>query len=389
MVEMIKPTVIIVSPSLDPMVNVSGVSAVVNFIIANNKHADYIHFKQGKSDEENGCLFNRIKRIVWDYVKWRGFLKEHNATLIHYNLSMEVNSILRDVPFILYAYRHKRRIVAHIHGGKFLFETNYPFIIKMFLKKLFSMNIPFIVLSEKEKEAIGTEFPHSKLYVLPNAIDLADASNFRRVVCGKQLDVLFLGRITPEKGIEYILTACKILKENGIKFMLHVAGKENGESHYIEDFEKALGEKCFKYEGVVYGESKQSLLKQCNIFLLPSFYEGLPMSLLESMSYSEVPVVTNVGSVGKVVNNKENGLLVEVKSAQSIVDAITELYNNKKELERLSENAKNTIFSMFNPQEYIDKLNTIYSNTPPPRWCIIINLTNGDTASCTPRKEVA
>lgn len=383
-----KPIVIIVSPSLDPKVNVSGVSAVANFIITNNKHADYIHFQQGKSDEENGGLYNRIKRIALNYSKWKTFLKEHSKALIHYNLSMEANSILRDVPFILYAYRHKRRIVAHIHGGKFLFETNRPFIIKIFLKKLFSMNIPFIVLSEKEKEAIGTEFPHSKLYVLPNVIDLTDASNFTREINGKQLDILFLGRITPEKGIDYILSACKKLKEKGVKFMLHVAGKENGGSHYIEDFEKTLGEKCFKYEGVVYGETKQKLLKQCNVFLLPSFYEGLPMSLLESMSYSEVPVVTNVGSVGKVVNNKENGLLVEVKSTQSIVDAITELYNNKKELERLSENAKNTIFTMFNPQEYIDKLNMIYSNTPP-RLYLIINLSNGEATSCTPRKEAA
>ena len=51
-----RKSVIIVSPSLDPTVNVSGVSSVVNFIVSNNKNVNYIHFQQGKADKESDQL---------------------------------------------------------------------------------------------------------------------------------------------------------------------------------------------------------------------------------------------------------------------------------------------------------------------------------------------
>lgn len=360
-----KTKVIIVSPSLDPKVNVSGISSVVNFIISNNKRVEYSHFLQGRGDKEKDGLVHRIKRVLTNYYRWKRFLKLHNSDLIHYNISMDNNSILRDVPFILYAYRHKRRIIAHIHGGKYLFENKRPFIVRTFLKKLFSLPISFVVLSNKEKEAIYTEFKPEYLYVLPNAIDLTDAFRFHREVNDKQLDILFLGRITKDKGVDFILSSCKILKNEGLKYKLHIAGRESSICHYVQNFKESLGENYFIYEGVVFGEAKEKLLKKCNIFLMPSFYEGLPMSLLESMSYGEIPIVTNVGSIGDVIRDNKNGLIVEIKNEQAIVQAIKKLYNNRELLEKLSCNAKDTIFLMFNPKDYIKALNNMYINTPP------------------------
>lgn len=175
----------------------------------------------------------------------------------------------------------------------------------------------------------------------------------------EQLEILFLGRITAEKGIDYILSACEKLKNNGINFKLHIAGKEQGIDNYIEQFTAALGS-LFCYEGVVYGKTKAELLKRCNVFLLPSFYEGLPMSLLEAMSYGEVPIVTDVGSINTVIDDKINGLFVQVKDSRSIVEAVTTLLENSDYKRRLSENARLTIFEKFNPDIYLRHLNEIY-----------------------------
>ena len=54
---------IINSPSLDPKVNVSGISSITQFIISNNKEVDYIHFEVGKRDAESGGTLNRLRRI--------------------------------------------------------------------------------------------------------------------------------------------------------------------------------------------------------------------------------------------------------------------------------------------------------------------------------------
>ena len=72
--------VLIVAPSLNVENNISGVSAVTNFIIVNNEGCQYEHFLQGKSDDERGA-FNRIKRLLSNYREWKRLLKELMPTL--------------------------------------------------------------------------------------------------------------------------------------------------------------------------------------------------------------------------------------------------------------------------------------------------------------------
>jgi glycosyltransferase involved in cell wall biosynthesis len=357
-----KIRVIIVSPSLDPKLNVSGVSSVVNLIVNCNKSVQYIHFQQGKTDTERGGKLNRLKRILESYASWKQLLKKDENALIHYNMSMDAKSIIRDVPFIRYACRHKRSVLVHIHGGKYLFYTKRPLFINVFLKELFRLKLPVVVLSNEEKWTIQKEFQHNDVQVLPNVVDLREASSFTREYSysKKRLDILFIGRITEDKGINYIISACKTLKEEGLNFILHIAGKEQGKADYIGQLKSALGD-SFLYEGIVFGKAKAELLKQCDIFLLPSYYEGLPMSLLEAMSFAEVPVVTDVGSINTVVKDKYNGLLVKVKDSQSIVEAVKLLICKEDFRKNLSVNAQSTIFEKYNPDKYINQINDLYN----------------------------
>lgn len=94
---------------------------------------------------------------------------------------------------------------------------------------------------------------------------------------------------------------------------------------------------------------------------MPTFFEGLPMSLLESMSYGAVPVITSVGSIPTVVTNQQNGIFIKVKNAESIVDAVTYLHTHRNELEQMSKSSHDYIFKHFDPDTYINKLNNIYN----------------------------
>ena len=110
------------------------------------------------------------------------------------------------------------------------------------------------------------------------------------------------------------------------------------------------------------GKTKCDFLRCLDVFILPSYFEGLPMSLLECMSYGAVPIVTPVGSIPEVVKNGENGLFIKIKDSDSIVKIIKELNNNRPLAKKLGENARNTIFKNFSPQVYIKKLNEIYAS---------------------------
>jgi glycosyltransferase involved in cell wall biosynthesis len=139
-----------------------------------------------------------------------------------------------------------------------------------------------------------------------------------------------------------------------------MAGKGPDERVFVQKFGELLG-KQYEFRGVVAGRQKSELLEMCNVFLLPSFFEGLPMALLESMSFGIVPITTNVGSIKFVINNGNNGIIVNKNSSEEIASAIEKLYTDKDYMQELSTNARKYIFSNFKPDAYIAKLNEIYN----------------------------
>ena len=353
--------VIIVSPSLDPTKNVSGLSAVTRFIIANNPHHNYIHFELGRKDDEKGGIY-RVNPIIRKYKDWKCLLKTYPDAIVHYNFPLDKLGITRDTPFMRAALQNGNKMVIHIHGGVYLTSEIIPFPFRQMLKYVFSWNVPFIALSETEAEVLRKRFHAKHVVSLPNCIDLKDAQTFQRKYKDDStpLTLGYLGRIAKTKGLDYLLQACCMLKEHHIPFRLKIAGAEEHEGQYLPQFSKVLGNQ-FLYSGIVSGESKNSFLRSLDVLAMPTFFEGLPMSLLECMSYGVVPVITPVGSIPAVVTDQQNGLLIKVKDTPSIVDAITYLHTNRGKLKLMSSAARNYIFDHFDSDFYIDKLNNIYS----------------------------
>lgn len=357
--------IIIISPSLDPKQNVSGISSVTQFIIQNNKDVNYIHFELGKKDNERGGIY-RIGSILKCLFLWWKTLSKYPQAIIHYNFPLSKASILRDPLFIGIARIRKRKMVIHLHGGNFLTAPHIPFYLNILLKKVFALSVPFIVLSELEKKLIQERFNCADINVLPNCVDLKVAEDFEREPnVHNPLTIGYLGRIAETKGMDYLLEACIQMKKTGIPFFLKIAGKEEVKDKYIPTFQNELGNH-FIYEGVVSGETKNKFLKSLDVFILPSFFEGLPMSLIECMSFGVVPVTTRVGSIGEIINEENNGLFISIRDSQSIIQQISRLNNDRMLLSKLSNHSKEYIIKAFNPLIYIDKLNKIYAKTCHP-----------------------
>ena len=435
-------TIIITAPSLDPTQNVSGVSTVVQFIIDNNKEREYQHFQIGKTDKESGRSLQRLLRIWRNYNEWRKILtgadkednqdnlkskqREDRKTIIHYSFPLSAPSILRDPWFMHYALKKGYKMVVHVHGGLFLTAPRIPFLLEKILKWVFSWDVPFIVLSEREKEILEKRYGAKRVEVLPNCPDapkgndtqseiatirgcattihehgslrygasaydngsnnkdnrdnkdniiLLNSLNQRAIASDLNLEPTceasalnqrralilgYLGRIEPNKGMTELLAALKKLKAEGIKFKVRFAGKEQTEGEYLPKFKEALGDD-FEYCGLVSGEAKREFLDSLDVFVMPTYFEGLPMSLLETMSYGVVPVVTEVGSIPTVVKDGENGLFVKEKDVESICEALKKLDDDRSLLAKMSVEARRTIQENFSATKYVERLNEIYA----------------------------
>ena len=353
--------IIITSPSLDPTKNVSGLSSVTRFIIENNPHQDYVHFELGRKDGEKGGI-HRVNAVIRRFQDWKRLLKTYPDAIVHYNFPLEKPSIIRDTPFMRAALQNGNQMVIHIHGGFYLTSESIPSPFRQMLNYVFSWNVPFITLSETEAETLRKRFHAKHVVSLPNCIDLKDAQTFQRKYkdVSTPLTLGYLGRIAKTKGMDDLLQACYMLKERHIPFRFQIAGAEELEGQYLPQFSKLLGNQ-FAYAGIVSGESKNAFLQSLDVLTMPTFFEGLPMSLLECMSYGVVPVITPVGSIPTVVKDQQNGILVKVKDAQSIVDAIANLHTHRDRLEQMGKSSRNYIYQHFDSDSYIDKLNNIYS----------------------------
>jgi glycosyltransferase involved in cell wall biosynthesis len=351
---------LITSPSLDAKKNVSGISSVTAFIIKNNPGYKYTVFTLGRSDNEKRGIAWALG-LLKTALQWTGAVAFKKKTAVHFNFAFSKASVLRDAPLIFVAKLFKKKMLVHLHGGEFLTQQMPPKWMRFLIKSCMGTKTPAIVLSHAEKTAAEQKYQLANVFVLPNSVDITAAKQYNRSgrVSSTPLKLLFIGRISISKGMAHIYEGLKILKEKNIAFNFFLAGTGPDEKEYTEKFSKLLGS-SFVFKGVVFGEEKTALFKSCDVFVLPSLFEGLPMSLLETMSFGLVPVVTNVGSIKYAVANGENGIMLGANPAAEIAEAVQQLTNNTVLFEKLSANAAQTVFNNYDPEIYIDKLNKIY-----------------------------
>src|SRR5690606_19795518 len=124
------------------------------------------------------------------------------------------------------------------------------------------------------------------------------------------------------KGIYDLLT---MLKDNNelfhTKLLLRIGGNAvDGDIHAFIN-ENGLS-RFVKYEGWVSGEKKADCFAWADVYILPSYNEGLPVAILEAMSYARPVISTNVGGIPEIVYSYENGILIEAGNLEQIKEAI-------------------------------------------------------------------
>ena len=158
-----------------------------------------------------------------------------------------------------------------------------------------------------------------KVSIVNNITDPAGREKVARVA-GEPVRLLFLGEIGPRKGVFDLLKAMALLESaTPGRVRLEIGGNKNEEA--LEEAIRSQGlADCVHFNGFVSGELKKELLSRADVFVLPSYNEGLPVSILEAMSYGCAIISTPVGGIPEVV--RENGILVRPGDVEGIAAAI-------------------------------------------------------------------
>lgn len=349
--------VLIITPSLDPKDNISGISTITNLVVEKNNKYQYVPFIVGKKDNDKRGFLWLLNLLITPFRLL--FFEVNNIDIVHFNLGFEPKSLIRDSFLLRIITLRSLPLILHIHGGRFMNRTSrglYKRIINLFLNKAKKI----IVLSDGARDFLLQNNPwldKDKIVVIPNSIVLPDYKISEKDY-SSVLSILYLGRIDKAKGLSKIAESLTVLKNKGIPFHFNLCGvgpdKEWFLSLLSSDIKSGIHDM-----GLVFGEKKDELLKASHLFLLPSDFEGLPLALLESMGNYVVPVVSPVGSIPDVVN-KENGRLVT--SVNEIVEALEELNNNRTLLTSLAQKSHEMVENKYSVDKFVEQINQVNEN---------------------------
>jgi len=197
-----------------------------------------------------------------------------------------------------------------------------------------------IANSQGLKELAVKSETQKEIGVVYNGIDLEDFFADESKRNQEQFTIICVSRVTPRKGIRYLIQALKILAEKYPQARLLIVGDGN-EKKILEDLTIDLGlSDKVEFAGAIAHENVLAYYQRANVFVLPSLNEGMSNVMLEALACSLPVVATNTGGTKELLTDNVNGLIVKMKDAEDLAEKIEKLILNPQLEKSMSQESR-------------------------------------------------
>ena len=280
--------------------------------------------------------------------------------------------------------KHRKYNIVHVH----LFPSNlFAALASLFLSKdikwifsehnvynrrrsfkifkildtfIYSRYYKIICVSKQVEIALLEWLPKykKKTIVISNAVAVDDLSNWSTI---KKYDILFVGRLTKAKGVDVLLKAIGMLKE---KYHKEIKAAIVGEGYLKGELKKLVIKLGIDKEVEFLGVRKDiaRIMKSAKIFVLPSRWEGLPLTILEAMSNRMSIIATKVGGIPEVIENGKEGILVPPEDLEALARAVIKLFEDRKLRVKLGINAYKKVKEKYSIEVYTKNILDLYKS---------------------------
>jgi len=216
-----------------------------------------------------------------------------------------------------------------------------------------------VVLSDRWNDFFKENFHIKRLMVIANPVE-----HKKPVIVKQKTDpavtFLFLGRIADHKGIFDLLEV--IIKEQS-----SLRGRSRflvGGNHEVDRLKKMIAEggveDIVEYIGWVQDDEKDHYFNSADYFILPTYHEGMPMTILEALSYGKPVISTPVGSIPEVIEHNSNGYLFPPGDKRQLQEILFEVINNPSKYACMRQEAMNAA-KRFYPESIKTELEKLYA----------------------------
>lgn len=257
----------------------------------------------------------------------------------------------------------KKRVVVTVHGLDWQrdkwsdgFASKY---IKLGEKMAVRYADEIIVLSKRVQKYFKDTYDCDTVYI-ENGVNAPTILESRLISeqYGLEKDgyILFLGRLVPEKGVHLLIDAYKNLKTDK---KLVIAGGSSDTDDYVSSlYEKARDNDNIVFTGFQQGQVLAQLYSNAYVYVLPSLLEGMPLSLLEAMSYKNCCVVSDIDECKEVVADK--AAVFKSGDVTSLTDILKRLCDNQVLVKKYKDEAASYILEKHNWDDVVSKTLALY-----------------------------
>jgi glycosyltransferase involved in cell wall biosynthesis len=328
---------------------------VMTFNVDQNRNPKW----QGKIEKIEGITVYRIPAlsIIRSYRvtamvnfipgRFTNILKSYDIIHFHeFELSFPFFSLLIQKPKIL-----------HLHGINYNFIKRHH-ISRFLLKHL--VHIYISISSQMTKELVNLGIPKNRIVYLPNSIDI---NYFKPGKHKEENLLLYVGRISELKGLHILMKALKHLKQS---VRLLIIGPPDWNRTYYQNLlnlverENQKGIHIVKYLGAMEQSEILEWYQKASLFILPSFAEGLPVTILEALSCETPVIATPVGGIPEIIKNRQTGILTPPGDPNSLAKAINFLLENEDIRLKMACEGRKLVKEKYSLETACKKLCSIY-----------------------------
>lgn len=345
-------------------------AAMVGKYIKDNKTINetfdckYINLSMASSINDIGKAgIRKLFKYISLLRKIRLIVKSYKPDLVYVTPNTKGGAFIKDFFIVsIIKYLHNN-VIIHFHNkgvSKYQDKSFYNFLYKRFFNGL-----KVILLAEPLYEDIQKYVERNNVFICPNGIPQSITEINNEENKSDKIRFLFLSNMMKEKGVWTLLEACKVLKEKGYDFICDFVGKwsDISENEFNSKVDEYNLNRCVMAHGAKYGEEKAEFFNRANIFILPTYDDCFPLTLLEAFEYGLPCIASNEGGISGIIDNGKNGFVIQKKNPNLLAEKISYFIDNKKEMIEFGKNARNKFLNKYTLQTFENNIiSVLYNN---------------------------
>lgn len=356
-----KRKAMILSPALNA---VSGVSTHANMLLASPlaENFELLHFQVGSEGRQESAL-QKLRRYFLSPFELALALLRYRPHIVHLNTSLDKKAYWRDWSYLLVAKLSGAKVVNQVHGGAlprdfFAGSALLTWLLRRFIRFSDAVSI----LSCEEYRAYTDFAPQAHIVHIPNAIDpVALLGEIRSPDRARPLKLVYVGRLAREKGLFEAVAAVAALRAEGRPVSFEIAGDGADAEALQEEVNKLGMNKVVHFLGPVFGAKKYALWQAADVFVFPTYAEGLPYALLEAMAAGTPTIACPVGAIPDVMQDGVHGIYVPRRNIPAIAAAIARLDDERELLYRMALAGRQHVLQRYTVARLAEDFHRLYT----------------------------